>query len=418
MIIKPHRLLVISLALALALGSSLLKPFDAPVAAADGATFVDPTASLGTRANINLGQQVYIGPFANLHSGSMDPRRAVTVGNESNVQDNATLEAEIAAVTLGEQVIIAHGATVRGARILVPQITVGTSKVFAAQIGVTGSCPNGAAKCPSFVSFNALVDGGIVQKDAMVGALARVGPGVIIPSGYKVLPGKNIATPIQANPSNGKIVPVTEADREFMRGVVEVNTCFASSYTQLATEDSNNVLGINYDPGHCDFNSTRQLPTLGSTHTPTRDTSFRNRIIGDVRMSNTLSDLNAIMGVHISLRADEGEPFEVGTISSMADGVVFHALEHTHIHLGNDANYGVRSIIHGGPTSFAGFIDTTVTGEHFTIGAQSVFFRSRAGDNCKVGFKSLVQESDLPAGTTIGDRKVIIGGVEVGVVEW
>src|SRR6185436_9294803 len=150
----------------------------------------------------------------------------------------------------------------------------------------------------------------------------------------------------------------------------------------------------------------------------TQDASFRNRVIGDVHLKNTLAELDKALGMRIALRADEGEPFEVGSITAMEDGVVFHALEHSQLRLGDKGSYGMRSIVHGGPVDFPGISDTTITGENFVLGARSVFFRSRIGANSRVGFKSLVQQSDLPANTVIGDRKIIIGNVEAGVVEW
>ena len=420
---KPHCFLTLSLILIMIAAQLIRSPFLLPVTAAgSGSTFVDPTVSLGFQPNVHLGLSVYIGPFASLQSGALSTgifgadARNITIGSESNVQDNVTIDASAGAVEIGEQAIVAHGATVRGVTLSRGlNFNLIHERVSDARVGVGGVCPGGAARCPSFVSFNALVEGATIQKDAMVSALARVGPFVTIPSGFKVLPGKNVTSSAQVDLSRGKVAPVTEADREFMNGVIEVNLCFAEKYAELAADDPTNVLGINFDPGRCAFNPNRDLPKLGSTHTPTRETTFRNRIIGDVRLENTLAELNAVMGSRISLRADEGEAFEVGTIASMGDGVIFHALEHTHLHLGNGGNYGVCSIVHGGPTDFN---DTTITGDNFSLGAQSVFFRSRIGDNSRVGFKSLVQQSDLPANTTIGDYTIIISNVEMGVVEW
>lgn len=385
------------------------------VSAAVEPSFVDPTASLSYKFNIRLGQHVYIGPFAVLRTAFSDPTRSITIGNESNVQDNTTIDATLAAVTLGEQVIMAHGSTVSAGSQLTVRFGVAAKKAFSSQVGIKGVCPGGVAKCPSFVSFNAVVEGATIYKDAIVSALARVGPDITIPSGYKVLPGKNVTLQGQVNLSSGKIAPVTDADREFMNAVVEVNLCFASQYAQLASEDPNNVLGINFDPGNCSFNPDRDLPKLGPSGTPTQDPSFPNRIIGDVRLHNTAHELSEVMGGHVSLRADEGEPFEVGDIASIGDGVVFHALEHSHLHLGNGGSYGVRSIVHGGPTDFG---DTTITGDNFTLGAQSVFYRSRIGNNSRVGFKSVVQQSDFPSNTIIGDRQIIVGNVLIGTVEW
>ena len=70
-----------------------------------------------------------------------------------------------------------------------------------------------------------------------------------------------------------------------------------------------NVRGINVDPD-CPFNPGTQLPTIHGV--PTREPEFRNRIIGNVRTHDDLDKLHEVMGNKISLRADEGFPFEVG----------------------------------------------------------------------------------------------------------
>lgn len=371
------------------MGTSSVEVYAAPVA---GPTFVDPTATFVNRDNIQLGELVYIAPFATLQAGD-DDEREIDIGNESNVQDSVAISTKRGAVRIGEQVIMAHGATVKGP----------------VAIGEQGFCGGGTAECPSFVGFNAEVDGAIIEKDAMVSALARVGRDVRIPSGRKVLPGKNITSQGQVA---GKTALVTEADREFMRAVIEVNTAFAREYTRLAAEDKSNVYGINYDPGNTSFNPNRDLPTLDDEKT--RDPGFRNRIIGDVRMADEREDLDDVMGFRISLRADEGEPFQVGTIDSMADRTTFHALEHTKLKLGNEGRYGYHSLVHGGPTPFA---DATISGDNVSVGTWAVLFRSRIGSNSTIGFKSLVQESDLPAGTNIPACTVVINNAVFGKVE-
>jgi carbonic anhydrase/acetyltransferase-like protein (isoleucine patch superfamily) len=224
-----------------------------------------------------------------------------------------------------------------------------------------------------------------------------------------VLPGKNVASNAEVA---AKTVPVTEADRAFMQGVIEVNVAFARQYTQLAAEDPSNVSGINYDPGNTAFNPTRELPTLNGKRT--RDPGFRNRIIGDVRLADEQPMLDRMLGSRISLRADEGEPFEVGSITTMDDQTTFHALEHSHLQLGARGHYGTHSLVHGGPNPE----DPTSTGANFVLGDQAVFFRSRAGSNCRIGAKSLVQQSNLPDGTVISDHTVIINNEVVGRVEW
>ncbi len=375
-------------------------------------TFVDPTARI--EGDVTLGDQVYVAPFARLRAD----KHAIHIGKESDVQDNVTVEAKEADIVIGEQVILAHGASVIGRPVRLGAVIVSTS------LGEEGHCPAGAHVCPSFVGFNAMVDGAIIEKDAMVLHLARVAPGVTIPSGRKVLSGKNVASDAEVM---AKTAAVSEADRVFMDGVIEVNVAFAEQYAALAAEDPSNVRGINVDPGNTAFNPTRDLPRLNCRPTPfnceesehAAFPAFRNRIIGDVRMSNSRAELGLVMGDRISLRADEGEPFEVGRIDHMASRTVFHALEHTHLQLGDRGSYGERSLVHGGPTDFASApIDATITGDDFQLGERAVFFRSRIGNNSSVGERSLVQQSDFGPNTHIPDRTVVISNEVVGHVEW
>ena len=115
----------------------------------------------------------------------------ISIGDGSNVQDNVAISAvgPHANVVIGDQVILAHNATVDGPS------TIGA--------------PGGA---PAFVGFNAIIDGATVQPGAMVSSLAKVAPGIVIPTGYKVLPGMYIQTQAQADdPSLGKVAKVTAA---------------------------------------------------------------------------------------------------------------------------------------------------------------------------------------------------------------
>lgn len=364
-----------------------------PVGASDDPSFIDATAQVFNKPNVKLGGLVYVGPFAMIRAGA-DADHGIAIGNESDVQDSVVVDATKGAIDLGEMVILAHGATVKG-----------NSK-----LGETGNCPEGKKTCPSFVGFNSEVDGAIIEKDAMVTHLARVAPGVTIPSGRKVLPGKNVASNSEVA---AKTAPLVQGDRDFMDGVIEVNVAFAKQYTKLIADDASNGKGINYDPGNTDFNPTRDLPKLAGQET--RDPAFRNRIIGAVSLKDTKNDLDKAMGNEISLRADEGEPFSVGTVAGMASNTTFHALEHTHLQLGNGGTYGKHSIIHGGPTPYG---DNTISGDGLKLGDGAVFFRSRAGNNVTIGARSFIQESDLKDGTTVPDHSVLIGGQNAGTVEW
>ncbi len=365
----------------------------AGAAVPDPVHFVDPTARLINAQRIQFGNLVYVAPFATLRAGT-DGGQRIVIGDGSDVQDNVLLDATGGTIRTGTEVIIAHGSSVLGP----------------AEIGVEGTCPVDAVICASFVSFNAQVDGAIIEKDAMVSGLSRVGPGVTIPSGLKTIPGRNIESQAEVATETS---PVTDADREFMSGVIHVNESFELSYEQLAKERRSNVKGINYDPGGSDFNPERDLPILAGTET--RDPKFRNRIIGAVALADTYRHLDLHIGRNISLRADEGEPFSVGSILCMGNRTTFHALEHTSLELGDDGCYGFRSIVHGGPTANE---DITSTGDGFTLGAYSVYFRSTAGNDVSIGYRSLVQNTELPDGAVVPARTIIVDGNVVGTVEW
>ncbi len=357
---------------------------------ADALTFVDPTARLVGRPTITIGNEVFVAPFASIKSGGL--LQPVRIGNQSDIQDNVEVDATTGAILIGTQVILAHGATVKGP----------------ASIGMTGRCPVlRQTVCPSFVSFNAVVDGATIQKDAMVSALARVAPGVTIPSGRKVLSGANITSNAQVP---AKTVAMVQADRDFMAGVIAVNLEFAAGYAEMAALEPAKVRGIGPNPVTA-FDLHEVLPTINGV--VTADPTFRNRIIGDVQIGNTLPELKQRMGANISLRADEGHPFVIGSIGSMASKTTFHALELTDIQAGLNGQYGFHSVVHGG-----GAAAETIVGDNLVLGDWAVLFRSNVGPGSSIGYKSLVQQATLAAGTVVPDCTIIIGAAAPTPVEW
>ena len=232
----------------------------AGAASGEGASFVDSTATITKRDNVSLGKEVYVGPFANLISSNN-----ITIGDESNVQDNVVIDASQSSVELGKMAILAHGAAVKN----------GT------RMGTEGKCPapaadahadaHGAASahCPSFVGFNSVVEGAILEMDTMVMHLAYVGPGVRIPSGRKVNSGMRVDSQVEVM---SKTAPLVAGDRTFMDGVIEVNLTFASGYAHMHDEDSDSDKGVNYDSGMTKFNPFRDLPELAGMNV--RDTNL------------------------------------------------------------------------------------------------------------------------------------------------
>lgn len=349
-------------------------------------------------AKVRLDDRCYVAPFA-----SIDATLGVVVGRDTNIQDSAEIRAESGPVILGDRVIVAHGARVFGPALLGPD---------------DPSCRQEA----TFVGFNSLVDGAVVEHDAMVMHLARVAPGITIPRGHVVLPGKNVETQAEAEDFDlGKVVPITDALRLFMDEVLHVNVAFAREYTRLYREDASNVTGINFNPGHTDFAPLRHLPTLDGR--PVRDPLYRNRIIGDARLDDSLADLESPrrVGQAVSIRADEGQPFWVGTIDRISDHATFHALVHTTIRSGNDISYGRHALVHGGESAATEHSPTSI-GNASIIGDYAVVFRSVLGPRVSVGCGSLIDGSTLPPGTRVPALTVVLNlghrDTAIYPVEW
>jgi carbonic anhydrase/acetyltransferase-like protein (isoleucine patch superfamily) len=352
------------------------------------ASFVDPTVRVENAQRVSVRCRSYVGPFASLDA-SEGP---ISIGEGTNIQDNVLLSGKL--VVLGDNVIVAHGATVIGP----------------AAVGI-------AKGKPSFIGFNAYVDGAIIEEDAMVGVLARIAPGIVIRSGRKVLPGKFIKTQAEADSAAlGKVTQVTDADRKFMEGVLHVNTAFARRYTELYQAAPGQVRGISRDPGETDFNPTADLPTLGGQ--PTTSPAFNARIIGKVEMRNSVEELTTLIGRNVSIRADEGESFAIGKVTAIQDRVTFHALEHSSIRVGNDLVIGFHAVIHGGEDSGNATPSETKLEDGVAVRDWAVVFRSTIGKGSTIGVRAFVDGSQLAAGTVVPDRAIIIDNKRVGTVEW
>ena len=304
---------------------------DVPVCSTDGsaatATFLDPTATVTGARHVSLGQQIYVGPFAELHATRRAP---ISVGASSNVQDNVLLDARGGSgIQVGDRVILAHGSSVRGSASIGIE-----SSPLPPQVEGTVDTLEGSV----FMSFGSEADGATVELDSGVSALARVAPGVTLPSGFLVLPGKNVTTDAEASdPALGKVRYLTQADVAFNEAVIHVNESLAREYTELYREDPSAVQGANVDPGGSDVNPDRDLPSFAGQERAEPD--FRNRVIGDVDLADTYTRFGERTGERIAIRADEGEPFVIGSVDEMGDDVVFHSLEHTDIHVGDDVRY-------------------------------------------------------------------------------
>jgi carbonic anhydrase/acetyltransferase-like protein (isoleucine patch superfamily) len=360
---------------------------------ASTATFIDPTAVINEARAVTFGTQDYVAPFATL---SAESGGTIRIGNGSNVQDNVDISAlgPRKGVVIGDQTIVAHNATIIGP----------------ATIGAPGGSP-------AFVGFNAIIDGATVQPGAMVSSLAKVAPGIVIHTGFNVLPGMYIQTQAQAdNPSLGKVRAVTDDDIQFMNDVIHVDEVLAEGYTEQDRQSPSSVRGIGPNPPAPPFNPISSTPTLAGVSTT--DPSFRDRVIGDVRMSNTLAELRKVMGRNDSIRADEASPFEIGKIASMGNFVTIHGLENSDLASRHGVTFGGHCVIHGGLDSGQSPSQTTVIGSGVVVKTWAVVFRSTIGDNCRIGPYAYIAGSQLAPGTVVPRGAIIINNQYLGQVQW
>ena len=397
--------------------SRVVCPAGAPV---DVATFIDPTAVLTDRSRIRLGQRVYVAPFARLLAA---PGAPITVGADSNVEDQAVLDAAPHS-TASRNAAIASLDIPAGTGIeIAPRTVFGhhTSVIGPAVIGVGGGDIE-ANDGPPLVILNqgAQVDGAWLEQNTAVSVFARVGPGIRLRSGLQVMPGKNVTTQAEADdPALGKVTPLTEADIQGTVLSIDANTGFAREYSRMYLDSRPLVRGIGPDPGGTAYSGERSIPVTGAeTGTcegrPTLLSGFRSRIIGSVCLENTVAELQRTVGRGVSLRADEGTdtPYVVGEIGRMHDGVVFHDVPEAGIVTGDRVVYGEDSTVHSGPGRPA------VVEDDVRLGAGSVVFGSTIGAGSVVGERALVGFTDLAPGSTVEPRSIVFGGHRFGTVEW
>lgn len=352
------------------------------------ASFIDPSVRVEAGQRVMIGCRSFIAPFASL-DGSLGP---IAIGDGTDIQDNVLISGRM--VVLGDNVIIAHGATIVGA--------------------VSIGAPNGK---PSFVGFNSYIDGATIEPDAMVTHLVKVAPGIVIHSGMKILPGKWIQTQREADDITlGKAVKITDADREFMAGVLHVNVSFAAGYSDLFHSAPSLVNGAGRDPGHSDFNHDADMPTFAGKSEAHAESN--SRIIGGVAMSDSYAALMGKIGRNVSIRADEGEHFHFGIVGRLQDRVTFHALEHSDLDIGENDTFGYHVVVHGGPDDASEPHEVTRVGDDVIVKDWAVLFRSKVGKGTTIGVRAYVDGCHLAPGTIVPDRAIMIKDKLVGYVEW
>jgi carbonic anhydrase/acetyltransferase-like protein (isoleucine patch superfamily) len=398
---------------------------------ATSATFIDPTARIINGYAVIVSAPSFVGPYSTLdaHGG------AIKIGSNSVILDNASIVANPAhahtapapVVLIGNAVTIGYGAQVLGPS------TIGA---FGTAARLTG------------IGAGAVIKQATIEPGAYVGALAQVGPGVTIPSGKLVLPGKIVDTPEAAlDPTE----VVTIAGNALATQIVnELNTLRTTNLTlaagyvtlyqgQSATGTSPGVPptvttvfngnlaaveGASQQPG----SQTATTPFLPPGPGPLFPSphqgqvqgllyGFRARVTGRTNFLTRASHVAHSLGRGNSIRADQGQPpiavqtINIGSIAQTGFGVTISApLSGTGepFAIGQNFRADTGAVILGGPGK--------VIGDNVSIGAGAVVDGTSLGSGSTVGAGAYLLNSAFPAGTNIPAGAIFVNSVQIGSV--
>ena len=417
-------------------------PFGSPLASA---SFVDPAAVIGNGRHIVVGQKSFIGPYSVLDAYV----GFIKIGSGSDISDNAKIiatptksgQVTPTSVIIGDFTSIGFGATVNGP----------------STIGAFGNST--ASASPTGVGANAVIDGATIQAGAIVGTLARVGPGVTVPSGMYVLPGANVTTNAEASkPSLGKVVPVPAGVLSDLNATLSRDMALAAGYTNLYQGSSATgvnpgvdptlitsvfngnlaaVTGTSQQPGNAtstaatgvNFEPSKSGPKFPGPHQPSVEGniySFKSRVTGDARFTQRARKVQASLGHFNAIRADQGQPIKFNGALATGRGVTINAplggstttgtvtsKPVGGLAFGNNFKAGDGSVILGG-TAATGY----TIGDNVTVGNGAVVDRSSIGAGASIGARSFILQSTIPAGEAVAPGSIIINNKIVGTVQW
>ena len=365
----------------------------------------------------------FIAPYStlNAHGG------IIKIGSGTDILDNATIVANplhphtapAPEVLIGNQVWVGYGAQILGP----------------STIGAYGS-----AVKPTQIGPGAVIDQATIEPGAIVDALARVGPGVTMPSGYRVLPGKNVTTNAEAsNPAVGIVVPVTNSDVSNLNKMLAANLSWRRDTTR-STRASQRPVRVQAWPPRSRTSSTATWPrsreSASSQARPPRARrscrqepvpSSPRRIRGSFRSPCTISVPGSLagrsstpravsspisLGRSNSIRADLGQPIAIGSNSQTGSGSPSTRRAGGQLTIGQNLVVGNNAAILGDATT------KIVIGDNVTIGNGAVLEGASLGSGSAVGDRAFLLNSTFPAGTQIPAGAIYDNNVLVGFVEW
>jgi carbonic anhydrase/acetyltransferase-like protein (isoleucine patch superfamily) len=391
-------------------------PFATP---AKKASFIDPTVTIKSGNSVVLGYQDFIGPYATLDGTD----GAIKIADGSDVLDNASIVAN------------------PGRRHQAPEVLIGGSVVVgfgASVIGPSTIGSDAAASKPVSIGANALIDGATIEPGAIVSALARVGPGVTVPSGIEVLPGANVTTDAEAkDPKLGMVVEVTSSSLAAIVKTLSENESLAAGYTTLYQGNSATgaspgadpnvsgiyngdlaaILGANQQPGpsSASFEPAKSAPEFLSPHrglVASVLSTFPARITGNVQIDMQAWQAAFHLGRANAIRADQGQPIVIGSIAHTGPHVTINSPLGGQITIGKSFRAGTGVVILSGPSLNAKI------GDNVKIGTGAVVTQTSLGSNSTVGNGALLMSSTFPANTVIPPKAIFINNKFEGYVQW
>ncbi len=391
-------------------------PFTTPT---KKASFIDPTVQIENGNSVVISYQSYIAPYATLDARGGG---AIKIGDGSDVLDSARIVANpghayrAPALLIGDDVSIGPGAIILGPS------TIGGYE---------------SAAQPTQVGARAIIDDATIEPGAIVSPLARVGPGVTVPSGYRVLPGMDVTTDAEASDTKlGMVVKVTSSDTSTLKQVLTDSQGLAAGYTNLyqggsatgANIGGNPAIGGIYNgylpgvegasmsPGPSYVSGTKKLgpefltPLQGLIGTTLYN--FPARVVGEVEFQDQRAWQVALhLGRANSIRADEGQPISIGSIKHTGLHVTISSPLGGTLTIGQDFRAGTGAVILGGPSVNAKI------GDSVTVGAGAVLDRTSLGSGSTVGKGAYLQTSTFPANTVIPPGAIYINNKLQGYVE-
>jgi carbonic anhydrase/acetyltransferase-like protein (isoleucine patch superfamily) len=382
------------------------------------ASFIDPTVQIKNGSSVVVSFQSYIAPYATLNGRG----GAIKIGDGSDVLDSASIVANpghayrTPVVLIGDDVSIGYGAKILGPSTIGGYLT--------------------AAK-PTGIGARAVIDDATIEPGAIVSPLAQVGPGVTVPSGYRVLPGKDVTTDAEAsNLALGMVVKVTSSDTSTLKQVLTDSQGLAAGYTNLYQGSSATganiggnptiggidngylpgVEGASQSPGPSYVASTKkagpEFVTPQGFLVGSLLENFPARVVGPVEFQDQRAWQVALhLGRANSIRADEGQPISIGSIGRTGLHVTINSPLGGTLTIGQDFHAGTGAVILGGPGVNAKL------GDHVTVGAGAVVVQSSLGSGSTVGKGAYLQNSAFPANTVIPAGAIYINNKLQGYVQ-